>query len=161
MTADALSVEVEDGIAIVTIDLPGESVNKFSASVIAEFDTLMTQMEGNSTVRAAVLISGKPDAFIAGADIDAFLAFKSAADAEAASAQGHRLMARLERSRVPIVAAIHGACLGAGLEAALACAYRVASDHPKTVLGFPETQLGLIDAVGLQNYLTEQMGGHD
>ncbi len=158
MTADALSVEVQDGVAIVTIDLAGESVNKFSASVIAEFDTLMTQMEGNSTVRAAVLISGKPDAFIAGADIDAFLAFKTAADAEAASAQGHRLMARLERSRVPIVAAIHGACLGAGLEAALACAYRIASDHPKTVLGFPETQLGLIPGAGGTQRLPKAVG---
>jgi 3-hydroxyacyl-CoA dehydrogenase/enoyl-CoA hydratase/3-hydroxybutyryl-CoA epimerase len=158
MTADALSVEVQDGVAIVTIDLPGESVNKFSASVIAEFDTLMTQMEGNSTVRAAVLISGKPDVFIAGADIDAFLAFKSAADAEAASAQGHHLMARLERSRVPIVAAIHGACLGAGLEAALACAYRVASDHPKTVLGLPETQLGLIPGAGGTQRLPKAVG---
>ena len=58
------------------------------------------------------------------------------------------MMSRLERSRVPVVAAIHGACLGAGLEAALACAYRIASDHPKTVLALPETQLGLIPGAG-------------
>ena len=79
-----LSVEVLDGIAIITIDLPGESVNKFSAAVIAEFDALMTQIDDRADVKAAVLISGKPDAFIAGADIDAFLDFKTAQDAEAA-----------------------------------------------------------------------------
>jgi 3-hydroxyacyl-CoA dehydrogenase/enoyl-CoA hydratase/3-hydroxybutyryl-CoA epimerase len=158
MRADALTVEVHDGIAIVTIDLPNEPVNKFSAAVIAEFDELMTQIEANSAVKAVVLISGKPDVFIAGADIDAFLEFKSAKDAEAASAAGHRMMWRLERSRVPVVAAIHGACLGAGLETALACAWRVASDHPKTVLALPETQLGLIPGAGGTQRLPKVVG---
>jgi 3-hydroxyacyl-CoA dehydrogenase/enoyl-CoA hydratase/3-hydroxybutyryl-CoA epimerase len=158
VTADALSVEVRDGIAIVTIDLPHEPVNKFSAVVIAEFDTLMTQMEGNGAVKGAVLISGKPDVFIAGADIDAFTAFTSAADAEAASTSGQRMLSRLERLRVPMVAAIHGACLGAGLETALACAYRIASDHPKTVLAFPETQLGLIPGAGGTQRLPRVVG---
>ncbi len=154
----ALSLELQDGIAIVTIDLPGEPVNKFSAGVIAEFDTMMTQIEGNSAVKAVVLISGKPDVFIAGADIDAFLEFKNAKDAESASASGHRMMARLERSRAPIVAAIHGACLGAGLEAAIACAYRIATDHPKTVLALPETQLGLIPGAGGTQRLPKVIG---
>ena len=58
MTAAALSLDVQDGIAIITIDLPNESVNKFSAAVIAEFDAMMTTIEGNSAVKAAVLISG-------------------------------------------------------------------------------------------------------
>ncbi|HEX7547007.1 MAG TPA: fatty acid oxidation complex subunit alpha FadJ [Gemmatimonadaceae bacterium] len=158
MRADALTVEVHDGIAIVTIDLPNEPVNKFSAAVIAEFDELMTQIEANSAVKAVVLISGKPDVFIAGADIDAFLEFKSAKDAETASAAGHRMMWRLERSRVPVVAAIHGACLGAGLETALACAWRVASDHPKTVFALPETQLGLIPGAGGTQRLPKVVG---
>ena len=156
--AAALTVEVSDGIAIVTIDLPGEPVNKFSAGVIAEFDELMGQVESNPAVKAVVLISGKPDGFIAGADIDAFLDFKSAADAEAASAAGHRVVARIERSRVPVIAAIHGACLGAGLETALACGYRIATDHPKTVLGLPETQLGLIPGAGGTQRLPKIVG---
>jgi 3-hydroxyacyl-CoA dehydrogenase/enoyl-CoA hydratase/3-hydroxybutyryl-CoA epimerase len=158
MKADALTVDLQDGIAIVTIDLPNEPVNKFSAAVIAEFDELMTQVEANSAVKAVVLISGKPDVFIAGADIDAFLEFKSAKDAETASAAGHRMMFRIERSRVPVVAAIHGACLGAGLETALACAWRVASDHPKTVLALPETQLGLIPGAGGTQRLPKVVG---
>ncbi len=158
MTAAALSLELQGSIAIITIDLPNEPVNKFSALVIAEFDAMLNAIEGNSAVRAAVLISGKPDVFIAGADIDAFLEFKSAGDAETASASGHRMMARLENSRVPVVAAIHGACLGAGLETALACAYRIASDHPKTVLALPETQLGLIPGAGGTQRLPKVVG---
>ncbi len=158
MTAPALTLDVLDNVAIITIDLPNEPVNKFSAAVIAEFDAMMTRIEGNSAVKAAVLISGKPDVFIAGADIDAFLDFKSASDAEDASAAGHRILARVERSRVRIVAAIHGACLGAGLETALACAYRIASDHPKTVLALPETQLGLIPGAGGTQRLPRVVG---
>ena len=158
MNTHALTVEVQDGIAVITIDLPNEPVNKFSAAVIAEFDEVMTQFESMSAVKAAVLISGKPDVFIAGADIDAFLEFKSAKDAETASASGHRMMSRLERSRVPVVAAIHGACLGAGLEMALACAYRIATDHPKTVLALPETQLGLIPGAGGTQRLPKVVG---
>jgi 3-hydroxyacyl-CoA dehydrogenase / enoyl-CoA hydratase / 3-hydroxybutyryl-CoA epimerase len=155
---NALTLVTTDGIAIITIDLPNEPVNKFSAQVIAEFDAMLTQIEGNSAVKAAVLISGKPDVFIAGADIDAFLEFKSAADAEAASASGHRMMSRLEKSRVPVVAAIHGACLGAGLEMSLACAYRIATDHPKTILALPETQLGLIPGAGGTQRLPKFVG---
>jgi 3-hydroxyacyl-CoA dehydrogenase/enoyl-CoA hydratase/3-hydroxybutyryl-CoA epimerase len=158
MTGAALSLEVLDGIAIITIDLPNEPVNKFSAQVIAEFGEMLTAIEANSAVKAAVLISGKPDVFIAGADIDAFLEFKSAADAEAASASGHRMMSRLEKSRVPVVAAIHGACLGAGLEMSLACAYRIATDHPKTILALPETQLGLIPGAGGTQRLPKFVG---
>jgi 3-hydroxyacyl-CoA dehydrogenase/enoyl-CoA hydratase/3-hydroxybutyryl-CoA epimerase len=154
----ALSLSVNDAIAIITIDLPNEPVNKFSAAVIAEFDAMLTQIEGNGAVKAAVLISGKPDVFIAGADIDAFLEFRSATDAEAASASGHLLTHRLERSRVPVVAAIHGACLGAGLETALACSYRIATDHPKTVLALPETQLGLIPGAGGTQRLPRVVG---
>ena len=135
-------------IAIITFDLPNEPVNKFSASVIAEFDTMLTTIDETSAIRAAVLISGKPEGFIAGADIDAFLEFRSAQDAADASAFGHRMMRRLETSRAPVVAAIHGGCLGGGLELSLSCRYRVATDHPKTILALPEIQLGLIPGLG-------------
>jgi 3-hydroxyacyl-CoA dehydrogenase/enoyl-CoA hydratase/3-hydroxybutyryl-CoA epimerase len=158
MSQNALSLTIDDGIAIITFDLAGESVNKFSAAVIAEFDTILTKIETDKSVKAAVLISGKPDNFIAGADIDAFLEFKTAKDAEQASAQGHRAMARIEKSRAPIIAAINGACLGGGLEAALACAYRIGTEHPKTVLALPEVQLGLIPGAGGTQRLPKTIG---
>jgi 3-hydroxyacyl-CoA dehydrogenase/enoyl-CoA hydratase/3-hydroxybutyryl-CoA epimerase len=158
MSQNALSLTIDDGIAIITFDLVGEPVNKFSAGVIAEFDLILTKLEQDKSVKAAVLISGKPDNFIAGADIDAFLEFTSAKDAEAASAAGHRAMARIEKSRAPIIAAINGACLGGGLEAALACAYRIATESPKTVLALPEVQLGLIPGAGGTQRLPKTIG---
>jgi 3-hydroxyacyl-CoA dehydrogenase/enoyl-CoA hydratase/3-hydroxybutyryl-CoA epimerase len=149
---------VEDGIAIITFDLPGEPVNKFTASVIAEMTAMLDRFEQDTAINAAVLLSAKPDIWIAGADIEAFLAFKDAADATRTSAEAQALVERVERSRVPMVCAIHGACLGGGLELALACAYRVASDHPKTVLALPEVQLGIIPGIGGTQRLPRTVG---
>ena len=154
----ALSVEVSDGIAVVTFDLPNESVNKLNRAVKDEFVALVSQLERDTTVHAAVLISGKPDVWIAGADIEEFQELKTAADAERLSRDGQMLLDSLERLRVPIVAAIHGACLGGGLETALACRYRIATDHPKTILGLPEVQLGLIPGAGGTQRLPRKIG---
>ena len=140
----ALTLQHLDGFAVVTIDLPGEPVNKVTAGLRAEFAALFAQVQGDRTVKGVVLISGKSDTWLAGADIDEFLTLKSAADAEALSRGGQELLARLESLEIPVVAAIHGACLGGGLETALACRYRIATDHPKTLLALPEVQLGLV-----------------
>lgn len=156
--ANALTLEMVDGVAVLTFDLKGESINKFSPAVIDEFTAMIDRLEQDAAVKAAVLISGKPGTFIAGADIDQFLEFKTAADAQKASAFGHTMMARIEKGRVPVVAAIEGACLGGGLEFALACAYRIAADTPKTVLALPEVQLGLIPGAGGTQRLPRRVG---
>ena len=78
--------------------------------------------------------------FIAGADIEEFLQVRSSDDAEKLSLDGQSLLDRLEQLRTPIVAAIHGACMGGGLETAMACAWRIGTDHPKTVLALPEEE---------------------
>lgn len=156
--ASALSLEVVEGIAVLTFDLPGESINKFSPAVIEEFTRHIERIEKDAAITGAVLISAKPGIFIAGADIDQFLEFRTAADATAASAFGHAMMTRIETGRVPVVAAIDGACLGGGLEFSLACAYRVAADTPKTVLQLPETQLGLIPGAGGTQRLPRLIG---
>ncbi|HEX6536210.1 MAG TPA: fatty acid oxidation complex subunit alpha FadJ [Gemmatimonadaceae bacterium] len=154
----ALAVEMVEGIAVVTFDLPGESVNKFTPAVLEEFGALVDRADRDTSIRAVVLRSGKPDVFIAGADIDQFLTIHSAQDAEAMSRDGQQRMDRLEQCRVPIVAAIHGACLGGGLEAVLACAYRIGTEHPKTVLGAPEVMLGLIPGAGGTQRLPRTVG---
>ncbi len=154
----ALSVEVTDGIAIITFDLPNESVNKLSRAVKDEFVALVTRLERDPTVHAAVLISGKPDVWIAGADIEEFLQLKTASDAERLSRDGQMLLDSVENLRVPMIAAIHGACLGGGLETALACRYRIATEHPKTILGLPEVQLGLIPGAGGTQRLPRRIG---
>jgi 3-hydroxyacyl-CoA dehydrogenase/enoyl-CoA hydratase/3-hydroxybutyryl-CoA epimerase len=159
--SNAFRVEHDGGVVIVTFDLPGEPVNKFSKRVIAEFDAVFEDIERDVTLGkagAVVIISGKPDSFIAGADIEEFLTYRTAAEAQAASAEGKQRFAMLERTRTQVVAAIHGACMGGGLELALACQYRVVSDHPKTVLALPETQLGLIPGLGGTQRLPRHVG---
>lgn len=156
--ANALTLEMVDGVAVLTFDLKAESINKFSPAVIDEFTAMIDRLDKDPAVKAAVLISGKPGTFIAGADIDQFLEFKTAADAQKASAFGHVMMSRIEKGRVPVVAAIEGACLGGGLEFALACAYRIAADTPKTVLALPEVQLGLIPGAGGTQRLPRRVG---
>jgi 3-hydroxyacyl-CoA dehydrogenase/enoyl-CoA hydratase/3-hydroxybutyryl-CoA epimerase len=154
----ALRLDHEEGIAIVTIDLPDEPVNKVTAGLRAEFGELFGRIESDTMVKGIVLVSGKPDTWIAGADIDEFLTIHSVTDAESLSRGGQALLARLYSLRVPVVAAIHGACLGAGLETALACHYRIASDHPKTVLALPEVQLGIIPGAGGTQRLPKLVG---
>ena len=154
----AFKVEIEAGVAIVTLDVPGASVNTLSTAVAQEFDGLLTRLEDDPLVRALVLISGKPDSFIAGADIEEFTRLRTAEEATALSRRAQELMNRVAASRKPVIAAIHGSCLGGGLELALACHWRVATDHPKTQLGLPEVQLGLIPGAGGCNRLPRLIG---
>jgi 3-hydroxyacyl-CoA dehydrogenase/enoyl-CoA hydratase/3-hydroxybutyryl-CoA epimerase len=154
----AFSTERENGIAIVTFDLPGESVNKISRAVKDELAAVMRELESDGSVRAIVLRSGKPENFIAGADIEEFVAARTEHEFRALSREGQQFLDRLAASRQPVVVAVHGACLGGGLELALACRYRVASDHPKTVFGLPEVQLGIIPGAGGCNRLPRLVG---
>jgi 3-hydroxyacyl-CoA dehydrogenase/enoyl-CoA hydratase/3-hydroxybutyryl-CoA epimerase len=154
----AVTAANENGIAVVTIDLPGESVNKLSRAVKDEFVEIFAALEQDTAVRAIVIISGKPDTFIAGADIEEFVALKGVDEATRMSREGQLFLDRLSASSKPVVVAIHGACLGGGLELALACHYRVASDHAKTVLAAPEVQLGIIPGAGGCNRLPRIVG---
>jgi len=144
----AFTTEIRDGTAVLTFDLPGEPVNKLTAAVKAEFEQVFAALQADSAVRAIVLISGKPDVFIAGADIEEFTRLETPSQAEALSRDGQEMIGRVAASTKPVVAAIHGACVGGGLELALACHWRVATDHPKTQIGLPEVQLGLLPAAG-------------
>ena len=154
----AVTLDVVDGIAVLTFDLPGESVNKFSPAVIDEFSAHIDRIEKDTSIRGAALISGKKGNFVAGADIDQFLEFRTAADAAKASAFGHAMFHRIEKGRVPVVAAVDGACLGGGLEFALACAYRIAADSPKTLFALPEVKIGLIPGAGGTQRLPKRVG---
>ena len=140
------------------MDQPGEKVNKISIDLVDEFKIMLDGFEDDKTVRAIVLISRKPDNFIAGADIEKFKNMTSPAEAEMLSRQGHALLNRMAAFPKPIVAAIHGATLGGGLEVALACHYRIASDDPKTVLALPEVKLGLLPGGGGTQRLPRLVG---
>jgi 3-hydroxyacyl-CoA dehydrogenase / enoyl-CoA hydratase / 3-hydroxybutyryl-CoA epimerase len=149
---------VEGGIAVVTFDLKGESVNKISQAVKRDVQATFDSLEHDPSVKAIAFFSGKPDSFIAGADIEEFVKLTTAAEAERLSAEGQELLDRVARFPKPVAVGIHGACLGGGLEFALACGYRVASDHPKTQLGLPEVQLGILPGAGGSQRLPRLIG---
>jgi len=153
-----LSMDVDDDILVVTIDAPGAAVNTLSPALAGEFEDVFRRAQDDALIKGVVLISGKSENFIAGADIEQFPQLKTAAAAEAISQMGQGMLRRLELLRVPVVAAIHGACLGGGLELTLACRYRVCTDHPKTTLALPEVQLGLIPGVGGTQRLPRRVG---
>ena len=156
--APTLRSELDDDVLVVTIDKPGEAVNTLGPALVAELEGVFLRVDDDTLIKGMVLISGKADSFVAGADIDQFLEFRVAADAERVSRLGQGLLDRLAALRVPVVAAIHGACLGGGLEMALACRYRVCTDHPKTSLALPEVQLGVIPGLGGTQRLPRLIG---
>lgn len=155
--AAPLSMVVEDGVAVIRIDQPGRPVNVISRDLMAAMEGVLGRLEAGEA-RAAVIASGKPGVWIAGADIEEFKEFHTAADAEAVSRAGQELLGRIERLKVPVVAAIDGVALGGGLELALACTYRIASDSPKTKLGLPEVQLGILPGAGGTQRLPRLIG---
>lgn len=148
----------DDGIAILSMDVPGETMNTLKAQFGPEISTLLTQIKADPLIRGLVLISGKADSFVAGADISMLDACNTAEDAKALSQQGHVVFNELASLNIPVIAAIHGACLGGGLELALACHQRVCSDDGKTVLGVPEVQLGLLPGGGGTQRLPRLVG---
>lgn len=147
-----------DGVAIIWMDVPGEAINTLKKTFSAEFHTALDTLENHPDVRAIVFASGKPDNFLAGADIEMLRHVHSAAEASDLSSSAQHAMNRLADFKIPVVAAIHGPCLGGGLELALACHARVCSDDTKTKLGLPEVQLGLLPGAGGTQRLPRTIG---
>lgn len=147
-TRDAFRLEVElDGLAVLTFDLPGERVNKYSRAVLEELEEVLDGLVGRTDVKGLLLISGKRDTFIAGADLRE-IEGSDPKDVPEFVGRGHRVLGKLANLSVPTVAAIHGPCLGGGYETALAMDWRLASDSGKTSIGLPEVRLGILPAWG-------------
>jgi 3-hydroxyacyl-CoA dehydrogenase/enoyl-CoA hydratase/3-hydroxybutyryl-CoA epimerase len=167
---DNLRVEqLADGVAMLVLDLAGRSINVFTRSLFADLDQALDRVAAEPSVKLLIIRSGKGSGFLAGADLREFAGITSAVEAEAISALGQRVFDKLAGLRVPTVAMISGPCLGGGLEFALACDYRVVIDQPRTQLGLPEVELGLLPAwggtqrlprvVGLEHALHMILGG--
>ncbi len=154
------ALAVEEGIAWLRLDDPGKRVNTLSSRLMAWFEEQIGALAGERP-RGLVIYSGKPETFIAGADLEELLALRDPESVIALLQRGHELMERLAGLPFPTVAAIHGVCLGGGLELALACRLRVATEHPRTKLGFPEVQLGLIPGLGGTQRLPRRIGVPD
>ncbi len=157
--AKALHLEKRaDGVAIVWMDVPGDTVNTLKKAFSIEFHAMLDTIEQASDIQAVVFASRKPDNFLAGADVEMLNQAHSAAEASELSRTAQEAMNRLASFQLPVVAAIHGTCLGGGLELALACHARVCSDDPKTKLGLPEVQLGLLPGAGGTQRLPRLIG---
>ncbi|HWM93677.1 MAG TPA: 3-hydroxyacyl-CoA dehydrogenase NAD-binding domain-containing protein [Thermoanaerobaculia bacterium] len=151
------SLTHENGITWLVLDDPAKKVNTLSTRLFEWFEEQVSRAE-RERPDALVILSGKPDGFVAGADIEELQALKETEQVIAMLQRGHDLMNRLAALPFPTVAAIHGACLGGGLELALACRFRIATEHPKTKLGLPEVQLGLIPGLGGTQRLPRLIG---
>ncbi|MGY5537848.1 fatty acid oxidation complex subunit alpha FadJ [Vibrio brasiliensis] len=157
-TAFNLSID-EQNIAWLAIDVPGEKMNTLQAAFAEEMESIFTQLaEKQSSLKGLIVYSLKPDNFIAGADVRMLDACTSAAEAQALAEKGQQMFQQLADLPYPVVAAIHGPCLGGGLELALACDYRVCTDSDKTRLGLPEVQLGLLPGSGGTQRLPRLIG---
>jgi enoyl-CoA hydratase len=153
--ADYISVDQDGAVAVVTIDHP--PVNALSAPLLEELEAEVVRMDGDESVRAVVLKGAGERAFVAGADISEFPSLRDARPQEGGSARGiQKLGARMDKARTPFVAAIHGFCLGGGLELAMACDIRVAAEDAQ--LGQPEIKLGLIPGGGGTQRLPRLVG---
>ncbi|HWV38110.1 MAG TPA: fatty acid oxidation complex subunit alpha FadJ [Vulgatibacter sp.] len=145
----------DDGVAMITLDEQGAPVNTFSEGLGRHFGETFARLLADPKVHSMVVASGKKDNFIAGADIQML---QKTEDAAALARWGQSLLGDLAASHKPVVAAIDGVALGGGLEFVLACTYRIAADTPKTRLGLPETQLGLIPGAGGTQRLPRLIG---
>jgi 3-hydroxyacyl-CoA dehydrogenase/enoyl-CoA hydratase/3-hydroxybutyryl-CoA epimerase len=149
------------GIGWITFDDPGRKVNVLTADVmhrLARAVEAARKAAVQGRVRVLVIRSGKSDSFLAGADLDAIAALEDPGEAERAIRLGQAVFGEVERLPVPTVCAIHGDCLGGGLELALACRHRVASDSPRPGLAFPEVLLGILPAWGGTTRLPRLVG---
>ncbi len=159
MKMDAFKLKVDDsGVARLVFDLPGEKVNKFSYPVMESFLAELERVSKEPDIKVLLLMSSKPGIFIAGADIAELANIEDEKDGESKARFGQAVFKRLEELPFPTVAVIDGACVGGGLECALACRFRLVSDSPKTKLGLPEVSLGIIPGWGGTQRLPRLLG---
>ncbi len=153
-----LEISTKNEVAIITLNQPDAKVNTLNEAMMEAFSDFLDTLESDASLKGAILISGKKDNFIAGADIEMFKARDTAEEIEQLSRDGHAILDRIEAFPKPIVVAIHGSCMGGGLELSLACHYRIISEHPKTILALPEVKLGILPGTGGTQRLPRLIG---
>lgn len=155
---DYISIEKNtNGVCTIWMDQKNEKINKIGPDLIELFEEVFSKLNEDDSIKAFVLTSKKKD-FIAGADIDAFQKVKQPGDWKPIAQKGHAILKQIENSKKPIVAAIHGNALGAGLEIALACQARVISNDKSSKVALPEVKLGLLPGGGGTQRLPRLIG---
>lgn len=155
MEFDNLLVEIDSYVAILTINRP-KKLNALNKMTIAELHRAFAQLNEDKKVRAIILTGSGDKAFVAGADIAEFASF-SVAQGEQLSGEGQELLFNyVENLSTPVIAAVNGFALGGGLELAMSCHFRIASDNAR--LGLPEVSLGVIPGYGGTQRLPQLVG---
>ena len=147
----------KDGIAVITLDMPGRSMNVLNDELTTPLREAIERFETDDAVKGVVITSGKKD-FLAGADIDGVYAITDPAEAFKLAEEYKAFLRRLETTGKPAVAALNGTTLGGGLELALACHYRVCLNEARIKIGLPEVKLGLLPGGGGTQRLPRLIG---
>lgn len=155
-----------DGVATLTIDVPGQSMNVIDPDFLADLDAAITRIASEEAIRGAVIASGKDSGFMAGMDLKYFGSMLASADGKPPAPADifdkvfvlNQLFRRLETCGKPVACAIEGTCVGGGFELALACHRRIVGDSQKTQLGLPEILIGLFPGGGGSQRLPRIMG---
>lgn len=147
----------QSGVAFLLLDCPGK-LNYLGTAVMRELDEVLAAVRQDKTIKALVLMSGKADHFVIGADLFEIRKAKTAADLHKLSSQGHQTLNNIAGLNIPVIMAINGICLGGGLELALAGHWRIAGDSPETMLGLPEIRLGILPGMGGTQRLPRVIG---
>ncbi|HIE61443.1 MAG TPA: fatty acid oxidation complex subunit alpha FadJ, partial [Microbacterium sp.] len=150
-----------DGIGWITFDDPARSLNVLTEPVMRRFAETLDSARAagrEGRIKVVVIRSGKSGSFVAGADVDQIAEIEDPSEAEQKIRLGQAIFMDVETLPVPTVAAIHGVCLGGGVELALACTHRVLSDSKKTQIGLPEVLLGILPTWGGTTRLPRLVG---
>lgn len=159
---DPIRLDIDpDGIATLTIDVAGKTMNVIDAGLIARLESLVDAIATDSRIKSAIITSGKAD-FVAGADLHWLLrdicSQRPVAELYSTHSTLSTVLRRLETCGKPVVAAINGTALGGGLEITLACHHRIAARSAKTRIGLPEVTLGLLPGAGGTQRLPRLIG---
>lgn len=155
MNYENLLIAIENKIALVTLNRPTK-LNALNKDTLAELHAAFSDLEKDDTIQVIILTGSGEKAFVAGADIAEFANF-SAQEGTQLAADGHqKVFDHIENLKKPVIAAVNGFALGGGLELAMACHFRVASDNAK--MGLPEVTLGLIPGYGGTQRLPQLVG---
>ncbi|HEB53541.1 MAG TPA: fatty acid oxidation complex subunit alpha FadJ [bacterium] len=153
-----VQLTVDDGVAVVRLGREDEHMVTLTRSRIDQIEAAIDRLGGRHDLLGVIVTGPGPGMFCAGADVNLIREVTDAAEGERAAVRGRSVFAKLRALKVPVVAAIEGPCLGGGLELALFCDVRVASDHPATQIGLPEVKLGIVPGFGGTQNLTRLVG---
>ncbi|KAK6023880.1 fatty acid oxidation complex, alpha subunit [Ostertagia ostertagi] len=144
----SVKLEHQGNVAVIKMDIANAKENVLNEALSKELQDAFEKVGRDESVKSVVLMSGKPNSFIAGADVTMLKNAKTPSDGSNISRKAQEQFEKLEKSGKPIVAAIMGSCMGGGLELAMSCHYRIAVNDKKTQLALPEVMLGLLPGAG-------------